>query len=118
MRSIADEVDRLAAQRDAGRLSDTEFEAAKSRLFAETEALPPPAGGTWRAAAADADARLGALRRSSTDRWIGGVCGGIARMAGIESWIIRLIFVASLLLAGGGFLPYVLLWIFVPLEGR
>ena len=35
MTSIADEIDRLAAQRAAGHLSDAEFEAAKARLFAD-----------------------------------------------------------------------------------
>ncbi len=113
MTSIADEIDRLAAQRDAGRLTDAEFEAAKARLFAER-----PSGEPWRAAAADAEARVKMLRRSLSDRWLGGVCGGIAQMIGVESWIVRLVFVATLLLAGVGILPYVLLWIFVPLEGR
>ncbi len=113
MTSVADEIDRLSAQRDAGRLSDAEFAAAKARVFAQ-----PGGSDVWHEAAHDANARLRTLRRSQSDRWVGGVCGGIAQMAGIESWIVRLVFVASLLLAGGGFLPYLLLWIFVPLEGH
>jgi phage shock protein PspC (stress-responsive transcriptional regulator) len=112
MTSIADEVDRLAAQRDAGRLSDAEFEAAKARLFAQ------PAGEPWRAQAAQANATVNSLRRSTVDRWIGGVCGGIAKSTGIDSWIVRLLFTIAVVSAGIGLLPYVLLWIFIPLEGR
>jgi phage shock protein C len=112
MTSIADEVDRLAAQRAAGHLTDTEFEAAKARLFSQ------PHGDAWGSTASQAHASVNALRRSINDRWIGGVCGGIAKMAGIESWIVRLMFVLGILFAGLGLLPYVLLWIFVPPEGR
>ena len=104
--SIADEIDRLGAQRDAGRLSDAEFEAAKARLFAQqpSEGLGPDA------------AAINSLRRSVSDRWVGGVCGGLAKLTGIESWIVRLLFVIGILFAGFGFIPYVLLWIFVPPE--
>ncbi len=56
------------------------------------------------------------LRRSATDRWIGGVCGGIARATGVESWIWRLVFAVLLIFGGTGLLVYLLLWIFVPAE--
>ena len=59
---------------------------------------------------------VNALRRSTTDRWIGGVCGGLARATGVESWIWRLIFAVLLLFGGTGLLIYLLLWIFVPVE--
>jgi len=112
MNSIADEIDRLDAQRAAGRLTDAEFEAAKARLFAE------PSGNAWSAAASEARADINRLRRSLTDRWLGGVCGGLAKQFGVESWIVRLGFAAMLFFAGFGLLPYVLLWIFVPPEGQ
>ncbi len=104
--SLADEIERLAAQRDAGRLTDAEFEAAKARLFAQPHAtyLPPP------------DAGVSTLRRSFTDRWIGGVCGGLAKLTGVESWVYRLLFVIAVLFGGFGLIPYLLLWIFVPSE--
>jgi phage shock protein PspC (stress-responsive transcriptional regulator) len=63
--------------------------------------------------AVDAIARL---RRSRADRWIGGVCGGVAAATGVESWVWRLILVALALFGGTGVLLYVLLWIFVPSE--
>jgi phage shock protein C len=110
MTSLADEIDRLAAQRDAGRLSEAEFEAAKARLFAHGTVSGSPF--------ADAHEQVGRLRRSVTDRWLGGVCGGLGRWLGIESWIVRLAFALAIVFAGVGLIPYVLLWIFVPPEGR
>lgn len=55
------------------------------------------------------------LYRSTTDRMIAGVCGGIAEYFGIDPVIVRLIAVL-LLLPGGlpGFLPYIIMWILVP----
>lgn len=57
------------------------------------------------------------LYRSRTDKKIGGVCAGLAEYINIDPTIIRVIFVI-LLLPGGlpGFIPYVLLWAFVPLK--
>jgi len=101
--SIADELERLAAQRAAGTLTEAEYQAAKARVLA----LPgePSAAVT-----------VNTLRRSLTDRWIGGVCGGLARLTGVESWIFRLLFVVGVLFAGFGLIPYLLLWIFVPAD--
>jgi len=55
------------------------------------------------------------LYRSATDKKIAGVCAGIAEYFNIDPTIIRIIFVI-LLLPGGlpGVVPYVLLWILVP----
>ena len=61
-------------------------------------------------------AAINNLRRSTSDSWIGGVCGGMARTTGVESWIWRLIFVVLFLFGGTGLLLYILLWIFVPSE--
>ena len=57
-----------------------------------------------------------AARRSADDRWIAGVCGGLARVTGVESWVWRLVLTALLLFGGTGGLLYILLWIFVPAE--
>ena len=57
-----------------------------------------------------------ALRRVRGDRWLGGVCGGLARMLGVESWLVRLAFTLLFLLWGTGLIFYILLWIFVPEE--
>ena len=54
--------------------------------------------------------------RSSTDRWLGGVCGGLGQYTDIPSWAWRLGFCLLLMSFGIGLVPYVLLWIFVPLD--
>jgi phage shock protein C len=59
------------------------------------------------------------LRRSRTNRWIAGICGGLGEFFGLKPFWFRLLFII-LLLPGGlpGLLPYVILWIIVPLEER
>jgi len=104
--SVAEELSRLDELRSRGVLSEDEFQRAKARLLDGTS---PAAGATGFDA-------LNRLRRSRSDRWIGGVCGGIGRATGIESWIWRLILVVLALFGGTGVLLYALLWIFVPEE--
>ncbi len=53
----------------------------------------------------------------SQDRWIGGVCGGIAEYTGLDATLVRVLFVASLLLPGPQVLLYVLLWFVMPDSG-
>jgi phage shock protein C len=55
------------------------------------------------------------LTRSATDRIISGVCGGLARYFGIDSTIVRLIFVLAVL-SGLSPLIYIVLWIIMPKE--
>jgi phage shock protein C len=57
------------------------------------------------------------LYRSSTNRKIAGVCGGLGEYFNVDPTIIRVIFFI-LLLPGGfpGFLPYVVLWIVMPVQ--
>ncbi len=54
------------------------------------------------------------LTRSATDRFLGGVCGGLGEHTPIPSWCWRLFFILLLVCFGTGFLIYILLWIFVP----
>lgn len=54
------------------------------------------------------------LYRSTTDRKIGGVCGGLAKYFSIDPTIIRLLFVLGLLLVGGTFWAYLIMWIIIP----
>lgn len=55
------------------------------------------------------------LYRSTENKMIAGVCGGIAEYFDIDPVLVRIIAVI-LLLPGGlpGFLPYIILWIVVP----
>jgi len=59
------------------------------------------------------------LRRSRTDRWIGGVCGGLGEYFGVNSFWFRLLFFI-LGLPGGlpGVIPYLILLLIIPLEER
>ncbi|CAN5261194.1 hypothetical protein BH11PSE10_BH11PSE10_03590 [soil metagenome] len=107
--SDSDELNKLAALHQSGALSDQEFASAKARLLQ---------GGTSSSGNAEAPAMsaINALRRSRDDRWVGGVCGGIARITGMDSWIWRLLFTLLVLFGGTGVFVYALLWIFVPEE--
>ena len=58
------------------------------------------------------------LRRSRTDRILGGVCGGFARYFGVDTLLVRLLFVLFAITAGAGLLLYILLWIVMPLESE
>jgi phage shock protein C len=60
----------------------------------------------------------GRLSRSRSDRFIGGVCGGLGKYLGIDSTVIRLIFLVLLFGNGFGFLIYIILWILLPVEGE
>jgi phage shock protein PspC (stress-responsive transcriptional regulator) len=56
------------------------------------------------------------LVRPRHDRWIAGVCSGLAHRFGISPNTMRLIFVLSCLLPGPQFLAYIALWVLVPSE--
>jgi phage shock protein PspC (stress-responsive transcriptional regulator) len=54
------------------------------------------------------------LVRPTDDRWVAGVCSGLARRFGTTPNTMRLLFVVSCLLPGPQFLVYLGLWILVP----
>ena len=54
------------------------------------------------------------LRRSETDVKICGVCGGIAEYFGVDSNMVRLIWIAVSLFAGSGILLYILAAVLMP----
>lgn len=58
------------------------------------------------------------LYRSSTDRMIAGVCGGIATWLGWNPTGVRFLYVLVSILSAGfpGILVYVILWIAMPEE--
>jgi phage shock protein PspC (stress-responsive transcriptional regulator) len=58
------------------------------------------------------------LARPRDDRWIAGVCAGLARRYGLRSGLVRLLFVVSCLLPGPQFIVYLILWALVPNEPR
>jgi phage shock protein C len=54
------------------------------------------------------------LMRSSTDKKIAGVCGGLAEYFDLDSMLIRILWLVLLFCAGTGFLAYLILWIVLP----
>jgi phage shock protein PspC (stress-responsive transcriptional regulator) len=54
------------------------------------------------------------LFRSTTDKKIGGVCGGLAEYFDIDPLLVRLLFIILVIVAGGGVLLYLILWIITP----
>ena len=101
--STADELAKLHQLVEKGALTPAEFEKVKSRILDEA---PGPGAGL----------AINRLRRALADRWIAGVCGGIARITGVESWIWRMLFVLGLVFGGFTIFVYLVLWIFVPRE--
>lgn len=54
------------------------------------------------------------LHRSSSDKMIAGVCGGLADYFGVDSTWVRVAFAVSILLPGPQILLYLLLWLIIP----
>jgi phage shock protein PspC (stress-responsive transcriptional regulator) len=58
------------------------------------------------------------LVRPRDNRWIAGVCSGLARRFGMSPNVMRLIFVISCLLPGPQFVAYIVLWVLMPDESN
>jgi phage shock protein C len=58
------------------------------------------------------------LERKLSDRWLAGVCAGLADYSGIDVTLIRVIFAALSLFGGVGIIAYVIAWALVPEEGE
>ena len=54
------------------------------------------------------------LRRSGTEKMLGGVCGGLAEYSGIDVVLWRVGFVGLTVAGGAGILVYLLLWVLMP----
>ena len=92
--SISTELERLVELQRRGALSADEFTRAKARVLSSA----------GRAGSNPAVAALNTLQRSRTDRWLGGVCGGLAQAFGPAAWIWRLVFTLLVLCAATGVL--------------
>lgn len=57
------------------------------------------------------------LTRSTNDRFIAGVCSGLARYLGIDPILVRLAFLLLIPASGLGLLIYIILWLLMPEEG-
>lgn len=54
------------------------------------------------------------LYRNMNDKWLGGVCSGLAAYFGLDTTLVRVIVVLLFLFGGIGILPYIILWIVIP----
>ncbi|KUK59788.1 MAG: Phage shock protein C, PspC [Methanoculleus marisnigri] len=60
------------------------------------------------------------LTRSTSDRWVAGICGGIGEYFEIDPNVIRVVWVIVTVLTGflPGIIIYILLWIILPEQGQ
>ena len=70
--TMADELEKLHRLLQGGALTQAEFDAAKARLLG---GAPSP----------DRSLPINRLRLSDSDKWIAGVCGGVAAVTVISS---------------------------------
>lgn len=56
------------------------------------------------------------LARSVSDRWVAGVCGGIAHYFGLDPTVVRVAYILVSILSAAfpGLLVYIILWIVIP----
>jgi phage shock protein PspC (stress-responsive transcriptional regulator) len=78
---------------------------------------PPPAAdaaGGWPPPPPPGPAPRPPLRRSRTDKVIGGVAGGLAEYTGIDALLWRVGLIALTFAGGSGIIIYLLLWLLMP----
>ncbi|MFC7618090.1 PspC domain-containing protein [Actinokineospora soli] len=57
------------------------------------------------------------LYRSRSDKMVAGVCGGVAKMLGVDAALVRILLVGATLLGfGTGAVVYLACWLIVPQE--
>ena len=112
---LADQLQKLQTLREQGVLTEDEFVLAKKRVLdggaSQTSHEPASSGSPL-----PSSSILHQFRRSTSDKWISGVCGGLAALSNIPAWTWRILFLLAALLHGLGVLVYILLWIFVPIQ--
>jgi phage shock protein C len=80
---------------------------ADAPIDAPRAALPPAAAPRF------------TLRRSRTDRMLGGVCGGLAESLGADAALLRVLLVALTLITGGAAaIVYAAAWALAPQDER
>ncbi len=57
------------------------------------------------------------LTRSTTDKFLGGVCGGLARYLNLDSGLVRIVTVLAAIFTQVGWIAYLVLWAVLPTEG-
>lgn len=58
------------------------------------------------------------LMRSTTDRRIAGVCGGLAKYTNTDPTVVRILFLLSIIFGGFGIWAYLVVWLIAPEDNR
>ena len=58
------------------------------------------------------------LCRSSLDKQLGGVCGGLAEYLAVDPSLVRIAAILLLFVGGTGFLAYLVAWLVIPLDSQ
>ncbi|MCW3156988.1 PspC domain-containing protein [Micropruina sonneratiae] len=56
------------------------------------------------------------LTRSTTDKFLGGVCGGLARYLNLDSGLVRILTVLLAIFTQVGWIAYLVLWAVLPTD--
>jgi phage shock protein PspC (stress-responsive transcriptional regulator) len=79
-----------------------------------TEPMTPPPSGPTPIPTTPGPKRL---VRSRDDRWLGGVCGGVAAYLGVDANLVRLVVVLGTIFGFGSLaVAYIVAWILMPEE--
>lgn len=58
------------------------------------------------------------LYRSSLDKQLGGVCGGMAEYLELDPSLVRIAAILLLLVGGTGLLAYLVAWVVIPMDTK
>ncbi len=83
----------------------------------ETQPPPTPGPDSGPRVGWDDIRDLGRIRRTTSDRRVAGVAGGLARHLDIDPLIVRVAFVVLTFFGGAGLLLYVACWLLLPEDG-
>lgn len=98
-----------------GRIEDFEAAEGDATTTASTASGSTNAGGHYSYQQSSGQRFKGRLYRDADDKFLGGVCAGIAAYMNVDPTVVRLIF--AIITFGGfglGFLLYIVLWIVLP----
>jgi len=56
------------------------------------------------------------LVRPMGQKWIAGVCAAFAKYFNVDVTLVRLVWIATIILAGTGILAYIICWFIIPQE--
>ncbi|MGH3301532.1 MAG: PspC domain-containing protein [Streptosporangiaceae bacterium] len=77
-----------------------------------------PAQADWNGDARGGPPEGKRLERKLANRWVAGVCAGVADYTGVDATLIRVVFAVLTFVGGLGPIAYVLGWALIPEEGE